>query len=339
MCTSTPRSRELKSPRAFCSPGARARRDLPRGHAQGRPGRLPGPAPRRPGTPSTSLTPGPTSPFEYRYLGDNAVTEGFAFILDHLVLNAPLARGLPGASPTRDEFLKFAYLVDLYFMRRYAGKLAYETELHVQEGPLGHMAERYNALAQRGRPGRRARRQLPDRRRRRLLRGALPARLDARGRLPHAAAGPLRHGVVPRARGGGAGSSSCGRTGSRSRPTSCCSRTAAGGSTPIPCACTSSACSGAEVSSRPGRPGPRPGAAAPAAPPARPVELGEVDALPGAQLQPAFVHRHHAAAAHQARLHVRVGVALEVGERQVRRHQAPQGHDQVARAPRGRRSR
>ena len=67
--------------------GARARRDLPGRPASRRPGRLRARCCTRPGTPSTSRTSSPDLPFEYRHLGDNAVTEAFAFIFDHLVVN------------------------------------------------------------------------------------------------------------------------------------------------------------------------------------------------------------------------------------------------------------
>ena len=35
-------------------------------------------------------------------------------------------------------------MIDLYFMRRYAAKLSYETELHAQTGPLDAMAAVYS---------------------------------------------------------------------------------------------------------------------------------------------------------------------------------------------------
>ena len=87
----------------------------------------------------------PDLPFEYRFLGDNAVTEGFAFVFDHLTLNPRWLETYLDYADSR-EYLTFANLVELYFLRRYAGKLAYETEFHMQTGPLNGMAERYNAL-------------------------------------------------------------------------------------------------------------------------------------------------------------------------------------------------
>ena len=46
-------------------------------------------------------------------------------------------------TPTQHDYLTFANLVELYFLRRYAGKLAYETEFHVQTGSLDGIAPRY----------------------------------------------------------------------------------------------------------------------------------------------------------------------------------------------------
>jgi hypothetical protein len=137
-------ARELKSPRAFCSP-VRVPDEIylvvmPKGGQDDYQALL-----HEGGHTEHFAHTRPDLPFEYRYLGDNAVTEGFAFILDHLVLNAGWLEAYLDYADSQG-FLKFAYLVELYFLRRYAGKLAYETELHVQKGPLGHMAERYHAL-------------------------------------------------------------------------------------------------------------------------------------------------------------------------------------------------
>ena len=82
-------------------------------------------------------------PFEYRHLGDNAVTEGFAFTFDHLVLSREWLSAILDYDDS-DEFVRFAAINDLYFMRRYAAKLAYETTLHAQTGDLGDMAAEYS---------------------------------------------------------------------------------------------------------------------------------------------------------------------------------------------------
>jgi hypothetical protein len=68
-------------------------------------------------------------PVEARRLGDNAVTEGWAMVLE-LVVNEPewLARRLDFARP--EEFAAEAAAGLLYFVRRYAAKFLYELELH-----------------------------------------------------------------------------------------------------------------------------------------------------------------------------------------------------------------
>jgi hypothetical protein len=85
----------------------------------------------------------PDLAFEYRHLGDNAVTEGFAFIFDHLLGNREwLGRILDYEES--DEYVRFAAINDLYFMRRYAAKLSYEVKLHTQNGALDGMAAEYS---------------------------------------------------------------------------------------------------------------------------------------------------------------------------------------------------
>jgi hypothetical protein len=88
----------------------------------------------------------PALPFEFRYLGDNAITEAFAFLFQHLVENPEwLARRLGvqnGAEPA-----SYARAVRLLYLRRYAAKLAYELELHGSGGAaLGELSGRYAEL-------------------------------------------------------------------------------------------------------------------------------------------------------------------------------------------------
>jgi hypothetical protein len=68
-------------------------------------------------------------PYAQRGLGDNSVTEAYAFTLEHLVVNPVwLERRLGIADPS--EYLKLTYFNRLYMLRRYAAKLLYELELH-----------------------------------------------------------------------------------------------------------------------------------------------------------------------------------------------------------------
>lgn len=68
-------------------------------------------------------------PFEFRYLGDNSVTEGMAFVLEAAMeYRAWLRRYAPGLDA--EAYLRFSALHKLHFLRRYTGKLAYEAQLH-----------------------------------------------------------------------------------------------------------------------------------------------------------------------------------------------------------------
>lgn len=71
----------------------------------------------------------PSSPFEYACLGDNSVTESFAFLFDHLFLD-PLWLDEHVPMTKRDEFVWFAHLEELLMVRRYCAKLLYELSLH-----------------------------------------------------------------------------------------------------------------------------------------------------------------------------------------------------------------
>ncbi|HET9214924.1 MAG TPA: hypothetical protein VFN93_09225 [Gaiellaceae bacterium] len=71
----------------------------------------------------------PDLPVEFRRLGDNSVTEGWAMLVEHLVDDpAWLSRRLDFARP--DDFASEAAVGLLYSVRRYAGKFLYELELH-----------------------------------------------------------------------------------------------------------------------------------------------------------------------------------------------------------------
>lgn len=66
---------------------------------------------------------------EFRYLGDNSVSEAFAFLFDHLVSDANWLQTRLGVEDP-SEFVRFTALRRLLFLRRYAGKLVYELKLH-----------------------------------------------------------------------------------------------------------------------------------------------------------------------------------------------------------------
>jgi hypothetical protein len=90
----------------------------------------------------------PTRPFEERLLGDNSVTEAYAFSLEHLLLEAAwLAEHAELRDDERRSLLRRMHAYYLYMVRRYAAKLLYELELHAA-GPegLAEMPQRYAAL-------------------------------------------------------------------------------------------------------------------------------------------------------------------------------------------------
>jgi len=72
---------------------------------------------------------------EDRRLGDFAVTEGWAMLMEHLVQNAAwLNRRLDVPRP--GEFVAEGAVSLLYLVRRYCAKLIYEIELHEAEDPF-----------------------------------------------------------------------------------------------------------------------------------------------------------------------------------------------------------
>src|SRR5437762_7451118 len=81
---------------------------------------------------------------EERRLGDNAVTEGWAMLLQHLTVDpAWLTRRLDFPRP--NEFAAEGATGLLYFVRRYCAKLLYEIEFHGTED-VTTMAPRYVEL-------------------------------------------------------------------------------------------------------------------------------------------------------------------------------------------------
>jgi hypothetical protein len=84
----------------------------------------------------------PELPVEARYLGDNSVTEGFAFLFQHLV-SAPewLAATLDVQEPR--SLIRHSQATRLLMLRRYCAKLLYELELHGGELADGAAPARY----------------------------------------------------------------------------------------------------------------------------------------------------------------------------------------------------
>jgi hypothetical protein len=83
----------------------------------------------------------PELPFEFRYLGDNSVSETYAFLLQHLVEN-PLWLSRRLGVGDGSELIAHARAQRLLYLRRYAAKLAYELELHGRAGGPAVAADR-----------------------------------------------------------------------------------------------------------------------------------------------------------------------------------------------------
>jgi hypothetical protein len=83
--------------------------------------------------------------FEFRQLGDNSVTESFAFLVEHLVSDPNWLRdglGVEDPGPAVEHSRVFRLLM----LRRYSAKLAYELELHGGSVDLDAMPGRYAEL-------------------------------------------------------------------------------------------------------------------------------------------------------------------------------------------------
>lgn len=74
-------------------------------------------------------------PMEYRYLGDNSVTEAFAFVLEHILAEEAWAKGRV-APLLLERYLWQQRVLRLFMVRRYVAKLRYELDLHAK-GPDG----------------------------------------------------------------------------------------------------------------------------------------------------------------------------------------------------------
>jgi hypothetical protein len=83
-------------------------------------------------------------PVEFRRLGDDSVTESFAFLVEGWLHERRwLRRFLEVGNPA--DFLNLAAFHKLYLVRRYCAKLRYELLLH-EQGPIPAMAEAYREL-------------------------------------------------------------------------------------------------------------------------------------------------------------------------------------------------
>jgi hypothetical protein len=84
-------------------------------------------------------------PLAHRQLGDNAVTESFAFLFEHLTEDPEWLRRRLGVEDP-GPVVRHARAVKLVMLRRYAAKIAYEVELLGPEDDLTAMPGRYAEL-------------------------------------------------------------------------------------------------------------------------------------------------------------------------------------------------
>jgi hypothetical protein len=76
-------------------------------------------------------------PFEFRYLGDEAISETFAFLFEHLTQNPRwLVDVLRLPLKEAERYHRFALFTKMWMLRRYVSKLRYELVMH-KEGPEG----------------------------------------------------------------------------------------------------------------------------------------------------------------------------------------------------------
>ncbi len=83
-------------------------------------------------------------PFEFRWLGDNSVTEGYAMLFDHRLQDRGwLARYTELSKAELPTYLRAAGFEELQFLRRYCAKLIYEVELHAGTIPWRSLPDLY----------------------------------------------------------------------------------------------------------------------------------------------------------------------------------------------------
>lgn len=83
-------------------------------------------------------------PFEYRWLGDNSITEGYAMLFDHRIQDKGwLLRYTQLGTNRVDDFLRLIGFEELHYIRRYCAKLIYEVEAYGDEADWNDLPDLY----------------------------------------------------------------------------------------------------------------------------------------------------------------------------------------------------
>jgi len=86
-------------------------------------------------------------PFEFRWLGDNSVTESYAMLFDHRMQDKRwLLRYTQLGENRLGKFLRRAGFEELHFLRRYCAKFLYERTLYSGEVPWSQLPDLYVSL-------------------------------------------------------------------------------------------------------------------------------------------------------------------------------------------------
>ena len=86
-------------------------------------------------------------PFEFRWLGDNSVTESYAMLFDHRMQERGwLLRYAQLGANRVAEFLRTAGFEELHYLRRYCAKFLYERALYSGEVPWEQLPDLYVSL-------------------------------------------------------------------------------------------------------------------------------------------------------------------------------------------------
>ena len=89
----------------------------------------------------------PDYPFEFRWLGDNSVTESYAMLFDHRMQDRGWLNRYTGLSgPRVGKFLRSAGFEELHFLRRYCAKFLYERSLYSGTVPWSALPDLYVSL-------------------------------------------------------------------------------------------------------------------------------------------------------------------------------------------------